>query len=1380
MSPLKPELRDFCRTSNLNELAIKNEELRLENVYLQGRLASLGLKIEDLKKQDPSAGEKTKQRMRAGPKKAKKGARQADAKGDGRLDQLKKDHQKETAKIRAELKRLTGENRVMAKLRDKLEKELDGVRDKLESEKEKTIWLNQENLRLQDQNQERDQERERVKELKGRGAEDVNRLQREVKMANFMRDQEIKRMERLRKGLDLQLKDHFYDLEPAQAQAGESQEEQIQALLAKLEKVRKKYQANLERVYEAERTARNAEMLKVKAEKLKIANDREIVQMKKLVEELEEYKEKGLKYDALKAEVDDLKEIKNQFDVFKREAENFVRVTEQKIKFEKDLKATRLELEKTRLKLANAEETIREKNFELGNFEVVKAGIQTKADTKVEQYKELCDRAERKAEQLYDEVGQIATEKIFLEVLQANADQKKQNLQEIIRDLQSDKQLLEKMAEEQRQRLFDNERVRLERDMMQKKLARVEAELSEVKEANHRKERQLGELFNKYGDFGGLKDQIADLKDKLKERDGQIMDMVFEINTRAREIDLENEEIDSLSGQLRQARQRVRDMERALEQKRRAGREDGVMVDEAVLDELEKAKRDLKSGELRLRNKEVEVAELRAEVESLKSGKDDFVPLRDLLLAKSETEQHKADMERQKERVAKVLRDKKMLEELIEYNDQKVKQLHVDLSEAREDFARQLVENKEVSRGLRSALKRQQELGLEVEELRDVVEYKDQLIRAEKKSQQRLEYVTEEAKKEARDARERTRRAEERLPELEDRLVEMESERIDMEENQIFVINNFLERIQSKDTEIQRKIDNLGYKEGIIKRLTADKTLLTDKVKMYEKLIREIPEIEGGGNLSVLHGSKGTSQIGGASRLRSKIRKGDSASESKMGFISGGAILEDIDMVAREKEMNRKLKEQVKMLNDRVKELELSLEGGTRMLTENAARLQQEMKGLEMERQRLLLVEKEKVLQDGLVAKMEALLKQFATEKLAAEEALKRAQEAHKKDVAEMNREVEDISRQLETMIGLNAEQLGTRDKTMENLVHKLRNKEREREELQEDNERLERALSKMTNEREFTAKELKKARDQIKEHEKTLRKNEERIQDILEETDMRGAHIKQQDRRIEAMELERDTRQQKEKELRDKHAEVTRGLDQETLRVKEELRRTAEDRDRLQEQRDRFMRENEDRESDIRGLKERTRQLEGDIDEYNGKVDEYVEFLENKKQITEDKLATKMAEVDQLRTELATKAQGDAAELRKQNNDLSRKIERADVVVDRMWDKVKGLREENQDLRKVVDRMRADPQMGTAEFRRLNDDFNQIKMNMDNYVRAKEKERALLKEEKDKAVKEKYQLTEQLGELRKENTLVWNKLSLAEIKIFALVSRMRQAQSAV
>lgn len=1352
----------------------------MENTYLQEKLVSLGLKMEDLKNQKASAGKKTIEKMKQGGQKKEKSKKKVKNGANAQVEKLKKDHQKETAKIRSELKRLIGENRVNLKVREKLENELEQVKEKLESEKEKTIWLNQENLRIKDQNEERDREREKIKEQKGRSSNDINRLEREVKMANFMRDQEIKRMERLRKGLDLQLKDHFYDLEPEEKPKEEgNQEEQIQRLVGKLEKVRKKYQANLEKMYEMERTTRNAEMLKEKAEKLKIANDREIVQMKKLVADLEEYKEKGELYDELKKEVNELKEIKNKFEVFKREAENFVKVTEQKIKFEKDLKATRLELEKTRLKLANAEETIREKNFELGNFELIKTGIETKADTKVEQYKELSERAERKAEELYQEMGKIATEKIFLEVLQANADQKKENLQEIIRDLQNDKKNLGEMAENQRRVLFENERTKLERDLMEKKLEQVEKELKEVKEANHRKERQLGELFNKYGDFGGLKDQIEDLKEKLRERDGQIMDMIFEINTRAREIDLENEEIESLSGQLKETRKKLRIMEKMAEQKRAEGGHAGVVVDEEVLDELEKAKRDLKSSELRLKNKEVEIKELQEMVEALKSGKDDFVPLRELLVAKSETEQHKADMERQKEKVAKIQREKKMLEELMEYNDSKVKQLHVDLSEAREDYARQLVENKEVSRGLRDALKRQQELGLEVEEMKDIIEYKDQLIKAEKKNLKRQEYVMEEAKKEARDARERARKAEEKLPELEDRVVEMESEKIDMEENQIFVINNFLERIQSKDTEIQRKIDNLGYKDGIIKRLTEDKTRQSDKLKMLEKLIREMPEIEHSGNVSLLKGSKNKSRIGGASRLRSKLKKGDSASESKMGFISGGAILEDINMVAREKEMNRKLKEQVKMLNDRVKELESSLEGGTKMLTENASRLQREMKNLEVERQRLLLVEKEKVLQDEIVVKLEALLKQFGSEKLAAEMALKRTQEKHKKEVEEMNKEVEEISAQMESMIGINTEQLGNRDKTMENLILKLRNKEKEREELQEDNERLERELSKATNEKEFRGKELKKARDKIKEHEKKLRKNEEYIQDILEETDMRGAQIKTLDKRIEAMEIDDKMREKKGRELVERHAEVVKSLDQEKEQLKEELRRNRDERDKLQRQRDKFMQEKEDHQRDIDDLKERNRQLEDDIDEYNGKVDDYVEFLERKKQIIENKLAAKMAEIDKLRIELETKAQGDAVELRKENTQLKKKIERADVVMDKMWDKVKGLSEENGDLRKVVDRMKADPKMGTQEFQRLNDDFNQIKMDMDNYVRAKEKERIKLKEETDRVTKEKYELAEQLGQLKKENTQVWNKLSLAEIKIFALVARMNQVRSA-
>ena len=39
-------------------MAIKNEDLRQENIFLQDKLTSMGLRMEDLKNQNANAGEK--------------------------------------------------------------------------------------------------------------------------------------------------------------------------------------------------------------------------------------------------------------------------------------------------------------------------------------------------------------------------------------------------------------------------------------------------------------------------------------------------------------------------------------------------------------------------------------------------------------------------------------------------------------------------------------------------------------------------------------------------------------------------------------------------------------------------------------------------------------------------------------------------------------------------------------------------------------------------------------------------------------------------------------------------------------------------------------------------------------------------------------------------------------------------------------------------------------------------------------------------------------------------------------------------------------------------------------------------------------------------
>ena len=1392
----------------MTQLKERNEQLVEDKTMLADKLKNFGYNLKDLKKEREglktgrpqidlkrAEDDKKKQiedaREKAGTKDKAKKKEAAKAKREEkerlRAKALKKEkelekekaknEEKEKAKAKLrdenEKKRMAKKIENLTKINEELNEKYKKTQEKVESEKEKSMWLNQELLKTNENNEKRIMEREAIKELKGKGNQDVGKLEREIKLKDFLMQKDKDKISFMKKKLNLEMRDEFFGFEPEEEPpADENEEEEIQRMMLKLEKIRKKCALDQERIYEAERGMRTAVMKREKAEKLKEGTERKNVLLQEMIKDYEEFREKADQYDELKAEAVVLREEKNKFDIFKMEAANFVKLSQEKKEAEKFLRERKTEVDQLKIELKDTTASLKEASDIVENFEDAMAVKMADFEVKLEVAVEMRENAEKTITELKKELGKLSTEKVYLEIEKKSFEAEMSKGVQIQESLILANEALKAQLEGRGDTVFEIEKEIQEKMILKNRNEQLEKQLVDLEETGQRRERQLNNVFNKYGDLGGQRDKIEELKAKLEERDKQIMNMMFEINSRAREIDIEDNQMTDMSEELRETKLTLRKLERKMQVKEEAMKEGGgVWMKEDVMEELEEVKREKSMLEKDVLHKDIRNKELEEVIQSLQGKNKDIIGIKEHMTVLSECEQLKAEAERQKERCERIFGEKRLLQELIDHNDEKVNEMHIINGKIRDEMTKYMLENKEMTLGLTKALSKQKDMAVDNEQLKDVIKYKEKLLDVEKDNVLRLEYLIKEWKREVLEARESQRKAEERIPMLEELFVQLENERIDLEENQIYISNNFLERIKSKDSEIQKKIDNVAYKDQQIKRLTDDMAKMKDELDLIRKLMKE-KGLPNNTSTMRLGGNKSSMRLAGG---RSRMRMIPENNSSRMEKGVSQAIMDDIEMVVKEKEMNRKMKEQIKLLNDRVKELEGSLEGGTKMLNRNAERLEKDLGKLEIERQRLLDVEKEKLMQDKVVAKLEETLKEVGRKQIAGDNQLKKREKEHQEEVEQMSEEVQQMTNRLKVFLNLNAEKLGIQFQNIEGANKIIEKKQKNEEYLTREKLRLEGELTEMTNEKEYLDKELTKSKKEVHKLKDQIFKNENRIQDLLEESDIRGADIHDLEVQVRAANVDIKALEENIATFKEAQSKLTKTKDELIKKVEKELETCIRDKDELKKQRDMFMDENSKLSEQTLKLAEDKKVLEKNIHEVKEVGDEYGDFLEKKRDFLENKLADKMAEIDKLNIKLTNTANPDLNALNQENADYKQRLEKTDMVVDKMLGKVKELKKENDNIKLILKKVKDDPTTGAKEMKILVDDLAHIKMDMDTFTKQKEKERDLLRKQKDSAEDNYQKLHLKNLDLSRNLKVKTNSLIRAEVKLFALAMRVNQ-----
>ena len=185
--------------------------------------------------------------------------------------------------------------------------------------------------------------------------------------------------------------------------------------------------------------------------------------------------------------------------------------------------------------IKDKDQMIREFKSQVANFEVKLA--KELADLSISLKRSIVNegRLEEKIQELIKQKTQVEAKISQMEAETKNSGSKNANLQSVVDELQRDKVRLSKQVAKKDAKVFEVERLK---EQNKRFVVQVDEQILRIKELEVKtksQESQLAQIFERYGDFGGLRDKLKDLEDKLEIRDQQILDMVYEFNNRKKD-----------------------------------------------------------------------------------------------------------------------------------------------------------------------------------------------------------------------------------------------------------------------------------------------------------------------------------------------------------------------------------------------------------------------------------------------------------------------------------------------------------------------------------------------------------------------------------------------------------------------------------------------------------------------------------------------------------------------------------------------------------------------------------------------------------------------------------------------------------------------------
>jgi chromosome segregation ATPase len=862
---------------------------------------------------------------------------------------------------------------------------------------------------------------------------------------------------------------------------------------------------------------------------------------------------------------------------------------------------------------------------------------------------------------------------------------------------------------------------------------------------------QKREFQTKYEDVNRRLDSLAEperkvkeLKGKLRDRDDQIINMVLEMNRRNQEIDkllMESEDRRKKVKELTEVedllKAKVQNLEEIVNEQKR--QKDEVLQQEKEKLILEMQNKGL-TGEmakvnnlsLELRRKDEEIKDLNETIRGLNTGNADVVPAYELRKVKVDLDNTRNKIAKKDYEIERLVEEVSSVRDELKKTAMKKKDFESKIEEQREEVNRLVIKNNELNVKYTQGVISSQNLETDIKELKEIIEYKNKLNKLETEKIMDLRTRLVEVENEKRLSEEKAKMAEREAKRVTMKVEGLERANQELEENQIYHTTNFIDKMKSKDADLNRKIADLNYKEGVIKRMTDRRDELEHKVKMLEQAVRG----QGGivsGDVSQMTTSMNRSRIRGSNPL---------------------AVLSQIDSVAKLKENNNRLKREIEELNRRIKEMDRMMEGKVHRFVDDNETLEKKVEDLEKRLKEKENVEKKMKSFDNLKAKFKDLIirHEKSKQEVVAKEKL------YKEKINEMAVFIEEMNGEIEQKIQKSQIARVNKKNLEEQLAKEIKKKDTFQTMLKKAQDRnllLEEQLKNVKGDAEFLGREFevkKKLDKEILELKQNKLKLERRIKD-LEEENKRILDLREKDKLGHE-----DLVNKKNKEFDDQEVELNK-VRAARDRVQKELNKLQEEKNKLA--------------NDLEKVKGEKESITKALDQLKDEQKGYIGVLEKEKEKQAKNIMRKKQEIITLNERLEKDSKENTKALVKENVNLKNQIEKYDVLIDKTAKKVKGLKEENDQLKEVINKIKSDPKTGKEVVNGLNDEIVEMKFKVDNMIKSFERQR-------DKMKKENKGLKENLTKANVQISDIQNQKDLMALKVKEVEEKNRDLEKKI
>ena len=1007
--------------------------------------------------------------------------------------------------------------------------------------------------------------KDRAEAAEAEGKEQETNISKQVVLQKKVENlkQSVLQLEESKVKMGKEIDDKGLELSELKTQIGHLQSE-LGQLQNSLKEARQEAKDVKDQLESAQTRASGAEAECKEAVQLREQDKKELKTLQDRHQDYNKYREKASSYDKLKDEVIYLRDMKNEFILFKRTAGNVVKVTKENVKLNDDIILLDKEIEALKYQKGEDDKIMADVKQELaGKDEMMNMAVDRKMKH-VLAAREENEILRAKLEESQKELGNFVSEIYFVEILLEEKETLLDNITKRMNEMESAGVDLQGYILKNKEMGYEQERLKEEIEDLTEKVReaiRMEMDLKE-------EQRQMQEqALRREEDIAKLKEPlklIALLETKVRSQYEQIINMVVEINAKKKRLtekDLEQSERDKRLAELteleRMLRKRNEMLEKSLSEERRQRDEVLRREREKMLLEVENRGLTETLGGLeklheKVRERDRDIAELKENIRKMNNGVSDFVSSAELARVKGDLMETRRVLGQANDKTERVEEEKERFQEANRILSKRVRELEIKIEEKREEMTGLAMRASELTVRMNESMLREQSLKREVVEIKDILEYKNQLSRLETEKQMKLRERLAEAEAHRRESEEKTRQAERSQRQATERAERIEQENRTLEDNQIHTTANFVDRFNSKQKEVDQQKADANYYKDKLELMRNEREDTKERCRQLENAIQRA----------------GGSTLGGQEAIQHSLIRGGKSRVNQL------AVLKDIDDRAKEREKIRKLNSDVARLEKSNREMRKELEGKVYMHADNREGLQKKIdeltEKLDVNKRRLEEMTEKAWESDQLRATVSKMQK--VEKDMLRQEAFKKTQ------MDQMEREVEEVGYLLDQKVTENKKRIHEKEKMLGEkgaqgaeiilLGKKVRKLEQEKSELEEklrdlirDKEYLDRTLKQRTKEKETKEFELEKAGTKRGELEETLGKKDVSIKKLEDERERlrgqldtkRGECVKLMDEKkaiVERAEGEFG----KEKALREKETKLRKEFGEENREMKERV----------------------------------------------------------------------------------------------------------------------------------------------------------------------------------------------------------------------------------